>query len=312
MIRPFQSPSLYYPPRGTVRPQWPFGINRNSPQSEGLIAWWPFVLRLGTTVRDLVNWHELAFVNATHSNWTTDLITGDHLGVDLVQANSDYLTNNTAFTFTGFDPSNPWTMMGRVRIDAFNSAFGSALAIVDANGNEFASLGHDSASPGKLKIGSQGKTPGTGSTLATATEYDFGLVWNGTLLRGYLNGVEDYNVTPSSAITWASIDQVMLGASKDSGGTVTVFWDGVISDVRLHNIELTAEVHAQYHNQKTRWDLCQPILGAIPMVKAPAVGPTVPDQTLAPTSQMTNSGGMVGNIYMKRRDRIYMPVELQE
>lgn len=42
-----------------------------------------------------------------------------------------------------------------------------------------------------------------------------------------------------------------------------------------------------------------------------AAGVTVPDQTLAPTSQMTNSGGMVGNMNMKRRDRIYVPEELR-
>jgi len=41
-----------------------------------------------------------------------------------------------------------------------------------------------------------------------------------------------------------------------------------------------------------------------------AAGPTVPDQTLAPTQSQMNSGGMVGNVIMKRRDRIYVPERL--
>jgi len=42
-----------------------------------------------------------------------------------------------------------------------------------------------------------------------------------------------------------------------------------------------------------------------------AAGPTVPDQTLAPTSQFTNSGGMIGRTYMKRND-VYVPEELHD
>jgi len=45
-------------------------------------------------------------------------------------------------------------------------------------------------------------------------------------------------------------------------------------------------------------------------VKAPAaVGVTVPDQTLAPTQSQMNSGGMVGQMWMKR-NRVYVPERL--
>ena len=44
--------------------------------------------------------------------------------------------------------------------------------------------------------------------------------------------------------------------------------------------------------------------------QAAAGGPTVPDQTNPATSQMMGSGGMVGGVIMKRRDRIYVPERL--
>ena len=37
-------PSIIIPGRyGIQRPQWPFTINRDSPQAEGLVAWWPVI-----------------------------------------------------------------------------------------------------------------------------------------------------------------------------------------------------------------------------------------------------------------------------
>jgi len=56
------------------------------------------------------------------------------------------------------------------------------------------------------------------------------------------------------------------------------------------------------------------IYPAMPRITVPvaAVGPTVPDDTLAATQSQMNSGGMVGTVYVKPRDRIYVPVELGE
>ena len=85
------------------------------------------------------------------------------------------------------------------------------------------------------------------------------------------------------------------------------FYTGQFDDVRIYNRALTpAEIALDYQ-------IALPPLILRPQlfVKAPAaVAVTVPDQTLAPTSQMTNSGGMVGNVIMKRRDRIYVPEQL--
>lgn len=41
MIRPLARPGIIVPSRGLVRPQWPYTINRDSPQAQGLEHFWP-------------------------------------------------------------------------------------------------------------------------------------------------------------------------------------------------------------------------------------------------------------------------------
>jgi hypothetical protein len=36
-------PAIITPWRGVQRPPWPFAVNRDSPQAEGLFAWWPVI-----------------------------------------------------------------------------------------------------------------------------------------------------------------------------------------------------------------------------------------------------------------------------
>ncbi|KKK93444.1 hypothetical protein LCGC14_2692790, partial [marine sediment metagenome] len=45
-------------------------------------------------------------------------------------------------------------------------------------------------------------------------------------------------------------------------------------------------------------------------VAPPGVGGPDEEETLPARSQLTNSGGMVGGVIMKRRDRIYVPERL--
>ena len=131
---------------------------------------------------------------------------------------------------------------------------------------------------------------------------------NATDIVHYMDGVLDASSSSGSQAINTSADSVIHIGCNDSNVGLGRFNSGRFDDVRIYNRAL---------NAREVWSLyTDPFLEFRPSRqawKAPAaVGPTVPDQTLAPTSQMTNSGGMVGNINMKRHDRIYVPEELQE
>ncbi len=123
----------------------------------------------------------------------------------------------------------------------------------------------------------------------------------GLFMEMWIDGVSVGTDTANAMRT--SLGNLELGGYNGANN-----WTGDLSDVRLYNRVWTAnEVLQDFRVSSPSPFVLRPRL----LVKAPAaVGPTVPDQTLAPTSQMTNSGGMVGGVIMKRRDRIYVPEEL--
>lgn len=135
------------------------------------------------------------------------------------------------------DLTKPWTMFIKAKLASVTD-YGPCIGFVHKDGNEYAYLGHDDNSSPNFKIGSDAKTPGNGSTLLYNTEYDMGLVWDGSKLIGYLNGIYDYDVTPNPAITWSELDLFMIGALYKT--TVVGYVDGTFNTPLVFDSELTS------------------------------------------------------------------------
>lgn len=105
-------------------------------------------------------------------------------------------------------------------------------------------------------------------------------------VTAYVNGQITTEEGASSNLLQGNIPdgKWSIGARWD-----TSFVDALISDARLYNRGLIQpEVHELYWNPYPEY--------GTRMIYAPVVGVTVPDDTLAATVQMANSGGMIGAV----------------
>lgn len=103
----------------------------------------------------------------------------------------------------------------------------------------------------------------------------------------YIDGVEkvsdviDFENTANASV---------LSIGSDSG--VLFFYGGVLDDIHIYNRVLSpVEVLDKFQHPNAMFQFRDMVIG-----KAPAVVVTVPDETLAPTMQLVNSGGMIGAV----------------
>ncbi len=176
-------------------------------------------------------------------------------GVDGYVESGDF----TAF----FDPANPWSLcVNNVVINAWDAdyqTFGSICHIFDGVTNEYVFVGCDNSATGLLKIGTAGKTPGTGSALVLDTIYNFCLTWDGTQFSAYINGKFDFSVIPSSAIVWTDINSMMSGGASVIGTlahTAAISIDSqLLYDRLLNDNEIAAISNDPNQIFEPSWDI---------------------------------------------------------
>lgn len=145
--------------------------------------------------------------------------------------------------------ANPWTISGWVKwavIVNLGAAFGFT------NGTNGVWVGTTATN---FKILSNGETPGNGATTPTTGKwYHVALVWDGTKLNAYINGVFEYNVTPTGS-NWKSSTVTEFGKYDPSG----TFFNGSLDLVRLHARALLAGEIARLYTELfaglTDWDI---------------------------------------------------------
>jgi len=259
--------NLWQPARGSQRPLWPFTINRNSPQADGLIAWWPFAPPGGDTLYDLSgNNNHGTLTNMTpESDWIANKLFGglalDFDGVDDgVNAGSDTSIDNI---FIGGGTITAWIMPRTIGEGNFGRIVDKSSSTLSADG--YGLLLKDSVNPllrfGRGWTGAMGgwDTP-TDSIVLNAWQhvvvtYDEALAGNNPLM--YINGVSqtvNTTDTPSGSPQSDAAQNLFIGNFSD-----TRTFDGLIDDVRLYNHVLTAKEVALIFNQSTRWDLHYPL-----------------------------------------------------
>jgi len=175
-----------------------------------------------------------------------DQVTGQIDGGLDFDGTDDYVEANT--TDDSLDLTQPWTLSCWFKIRSYGD-YAPAAGFSYKAGNEYLTIGHDNSDPPKLKIATAGKTPGTGSVLSTDIYYHAVLIWDGTKAIAYLDGVYEYEVTPSPAITWNDIDTFLIGADYVTGG-IDQFFDGIIDEVRISSTARSADwIATEYNNQ---------------------------------------------------------------
>jgi len=270
-------------------PPWPFAINRESPQSCGLVGWWPMANdRGGQSARDLVTGMHGALAGA--ATWTT---TNQFFGVDLDGNTGTYVevlgvaSGIDRFSFGtgagGTDSPFSWSAWIKPRgVDITNNTIackwdktGSDYEywlFFDGNDKLVWKLYHPSSSTTRIGlISTSAYTTLTGWHHVVGT-YDASKVYTGLVL--YVDGVP---IAVGSGANGAytgmgpTTAPLRFGARRDA---VEVSFDGVLADLRCYNYELTAEQVWQMYDPRTRCELYLPQRRRVTMATS-AGGPTV-------------------------------------
>lgn len=261
--------NFWQPARGSQRPLWPFTINRDSPQAEGLIGWWPFAPPGGGTLFDLSD-------NRNHGTLTNMAPDTDWVGNEILGGHA-----------LAFDGSNDRVNMGDVRIwdgltaaswvlwinksstgedQAFLSKWQDSVSTTflfefdaDPGGEADLFIAHAADSAGQAR----GVAP-TG-TFNNNQWYHVAIIFDGSgaadsdRLKLYVDGLQITLTFPGSepipSSLFNSTDDFEIGSDVD----ISRFFPGQITDVKAYNRALTSSVVHKMWNPRTRWDLQYPL-----------------------------------------------------
>ena len=251
-------------PRGVQRPRWPFTLNKDSPQADGLIAWWPVWAGGGDTLHA---YGGLVGIGSTLAS------NGTLLGNVVWSAEPGGFLNVVEF-FGGFSGSD------YISIPFFfnpNSGPGSIIAWAFATE-------HPSFGDGNRNIWQQENNGGTGRSWLQSFNPGSGDTRVSSFLGGTrVNGATNINGRLNDwmhlATTWASggsgTARVYLDGVEDGSGTIdpetctgnyrlgahkapiskNENWDGSLCDVRIYNVECPASILYQAWDPSRRWDM---------------------------------------------------------
>lgn len=227
-------------------PSWPFAINSNSPQANGLVSWWPWLASRGAVWRDLKGIVNLAPTGsptqrpADTMGWCTSLVgtssqrwTGTSTQLDAVIAGNQQWTA-VVWVRQASATSNKW-LLSKYNLSTFRGIdfrvdpSNLYLQITDTGGTV--------------------RQPVLPWTLATGA-------W--TLVScGMRANQQVFIKANTKASVVADLSSYTFAANTDAFtvGGVTNFFTGDVAEVRIYNRGLSdAELNAMYIPE-TRWDL---------------------------------------------------------
>lgn len=226
----------------------PFELNRDSPQAEGIVAWWPTLGSRGTgKLRDYGGRGlDGTFKGPGEPAWVTDGQFGNVLSFD---GSDDYIDCGTAL-FSTTDASQPYT----VSVWMKTSSDGGIIT-------QYYALGSPANRWGLRVLGGK-LVYWKVVTLATSSQsindgiwHCVGFVKSGSGANGvqlYIDGKPDGTGTDNNAF---------LSANTQIGtfGPMAVLFAGTMSDIPIHNAVLPPSVIWQMQAPQTRWELHRPL-----------------------------------------------------
>ena len=248
------------------RPQWPFTINRSSPQARGLINWWPFDPRGTTSLFDIGNRDHGTLQLMDGSNWkTSDRLGGPSLDFngsdEYVQTPSNFLLNANSFTMAVWfkadsDAQGHMIWQGDGSANGWGAQDETHLSIGnltgDANSMSFFLGSADASSAGTLFITISFSDRRWTHAAATVSSLSVSPAAE-LFVNGVSQGTDTGTLGETSRAGWDT--DLRIGRP----GASTRFYDGQLAEVRIYGRALTAaEVWALY-DPRTRWDLYLPL-----------------------------------------------------
>jgi len=256
-----QGPAIITPRSPVVRPRWPFTVNRDSPQAEGLEAWYAMSPSGGEDAHDLIdgNTNTSTYASAfSPPNWI-----GTDFGpvVDMLGRNTEFFDATSNFTAT--DGVSKMTAVGWALQAASPNAYAQILHHFSATNTEW-HLGAGGAARGDeddmfCRVGT-GQGWGTGDVIVTDTWNHYAMVFDGDLsgdsnrLKVYFNGVQQTLTftggVPATVPTIATPLSIGVEASVPART-----WKGSIADARIYTKALSPQVIYQMWSPSARWQL---------------------------------------------------------
>lgn len=204
-----------------------------------LRAYWPLDEDSGTTANDVSG-------NGNDGNYN-----GPTLGVTSVFDSTcpsfdgtDDAVDSIGDPFTGtYDPVNTGrTVLCWVKLSTDDDAAATGWG----GGGEFEFIGVNLSGDSLLKLGSNGQTPGSGSTLSPGTWYQIGYRWNASAgdYDVFLDGSVDYTVTPTGTSWMNNLTSWIHGDCSFSG---LKEWAGEVDEIRVYERELSNQEVLDYY-----------------------------------------------------------------
>jgi Concanavalin A-like lectin/glucanases superfamily len=251
------------PARGLVRPQWPFAVNKDSLQAEGLLAWWPMHPAGGNTLFDLVGGYHGTLTNSP--TWDSDVLL-DRI-IDFASASNNYIdcgniaaiNNLSQFSLSAWvkhiTTSTPQVLMAQT------NAFADGWECQFTNTGTGTSLDFYFGDIASQFVTADGVVT-IGSFFHLLFVFDGRLSGDANRLKVYINGDQQTlslfvgpggisATLPSSAATFT------IGAVPSFGAFFQL--DGNLTDIRFYNRALSATEAAKLYDPCTRWDLYYPL-----------------------------------------------------
>lgn len=237
------------PYRGSQVPQWPFTLNTDSPQAQGLLGWWPNGPSIGTlSLYDLVGYNTISLTAGVtwSSYYEGDL--GAYFGGSATyggDASSSYLLNSSySWSQWLIADAAPGTANVKQSIQNGSNSDSWGFSWNHTN-SSFQQAAYHKQSSDQTYYSAK-----LTSTLSGNTKYLIVTTWDGSNLRVYLNG----SLEPTTAVTSPVDASGNFRISRAGNG-----FNGTIFETRVYKITLSPAVIAQMWEPKTRWDMYYPL-----------------------------------------------------
>jgi len=280
-------------PRGVQRPRWPFSLNRDSPQADGLIAWWPGWAGAGTTL------HSYGGLRGSGTALAAD---GTFNGTIAWNVDPDGLMGNVVefpggvggdrvdipFFLNPNDGPASICVWGYLRSMPGNNDQNIIFQQEGAGGVKWLGVRNDATKNSvTTAIGGILFEANTDITARTNEWIHYSCTWSsggsGTM-NIYLDGENDGSATRDPQ---SETSGYRYGAHKvpGMGPGEGESWDGFLCDLRIYNVEVPASVVRAMWSPSSRWDMYYE-LNRIYYSFPPAAAP--------PVDVATPAGGIMG------------------
>lgn len=234
-------------------PRWPYCLNPNSPQSVGLVAWWPMDPACGTKVFDL-SCRGLKY-DLTNNGPTVSKDIDGNAAFGFVSGSSQYLERTeTVLTAAPLTMCCWASFANRTAVSTL-----MCLGVNTANGNYFEldMAGPLIGNPIRAGTGSGTSTYVSsnvnGPTSDNTWHHCAGVFAAANSRTAYFNATA--GTTNTTSRTPAGLNRTEIGRLLFESGSITNYLNGRLRDARVYDAALSPAVIYAMYDPATRYDL---------------------------------------------------------